>query len=119
MSSHASLMGQIAATDATFALKDGLWVGRCLICRGPVAFDAATGEGTTIEHILPRTQGGTNDLNNLGIVHGRCNNEKGRRWDARRRHSARQDQYDALLQQIADERMRRWRPQTLARELAQ
>ena len=42
----------------------------------------AFGEGATIEHILPRTLGGDNDLRNLGVAHRRCNGEKGRRWDA-------------------------------------
>ena len=106
--SHADLMRRVAETDATFVLKDGLWVGRCLICGGPLCFDARTGDGATIEHILPRSLGGTNDLRNLGVAHMRCNNEKGRRWDPRRRHLARQDRYAALLQHLLTERERRW-----------
>ena len=39
------------------------------------AFDAETGEGATIEHILPRSLGGANDLLNLGIAHQQCNGE--------------------------------------------
>lgn len=78
--SHASLMVQIARTDAAFAQQGDTWVGRCLICGGPLRFEALTGAGATIEHILPRSLGGTNDLSNLGIAHRRCNGEKGRRW---------------------------------------
>lgn len=107
--SHAELMNRIAATDSTFARREGMWVGRCLICRGPVCFDALTGEGATVEHILPRSLGGTNDLSNLGIAHRHCNGEKGQRWDPRRRHRAAPDRYAMLLQRLRDERERRWR----------
>lgn len=75
--SHADLMRRVAETDSTFVLNDGRWVGRCLICGGPLCFDNRTGDGATIERILPRSLGGTNDLRNLGVAHMRCNNEKG------------------------------------------
>lgn len=107
--SHAERMTRIAATDSTFARQDTLWVGRCLICGGPLAFDALTGDGATIEHILPRSLGGTNNLLNLGIAHRSCNGEKGRRWDPRRRHRGQQERYTALLQRLSAERQRRWR----------
>lgn len=107
--SHTELMNRIAATDSTFVQRDNLWVGCCLICGGPVCFDVLTGAGATIEHILPRSLGGTNDLKNLGIAHARCNGEKGRRWDPRRRHRTNPDRYGALLQRLAAERQRRWR----------
>lgn len=107
--SHIVLMNHIAATDSTFVLRDTLWIGRCLICGGPVCFDALTGEGATIEHIFPRSLGGTSDLKNLGIAHSRCNGEKGRRWDPRWRHRANPERYEALLQRLAAERLRRWR----------
>ena len=107
--SHADLMARIAETDVTFVRQDTLWAGRCLICGGPVCFDRRTGEGATIEHILPRSLGGTNDLKNLGIAHMRCNSEKGRHWDPRRRHRARPDQYAALVQRLLAEREQRWR----------
>ena len=114
--SHADLMRHVAETDSTFVLKDSLWVGRCLICGGPLCFDNATGDGATIEHILPRSLGRTNDLRNLGVAHMRCNNEKGRHWDPRRRHHARQDRYAALLQHLLAERERRWREGLIDRE---
>lgn len=114
--SHADLMRRVAETDSTFALKDGLWAGRCLICGGPLCFDEWTGDGATIEHILPRSLGGANDLRNLGIAHMRCNNEKGRHWDPRRRHLARQDRYAELLQRLLTERERRWREGSVDRE---
>ena len=101
-------MNCFAVTDATFA-RMSLWVGCCLICSGPVCFEERTGEGATIEHILPCSLGGTNDLKNLGIAHRRCKGEKGRRWDPRRRHRAYPDRYDALLQRLLGERQRCWR----------
>jgi 5-methylcytosine-specific restriction endonuclease McrA len=116
--SHADLMRRVAETDATFAQHGSLWAGRCLICGGPVCFDGRTGDGATIEHILPRSLDGTNDLKNLGIAHMRCNNEKGRRWDPRRRHHMLQDRYAALLQRLLAERKRRWREESADRERA-
>jgi 5-methylcytosine-specific restriction endonuclease McrA len=106
---NASLLNQIAATDATFRRDGEDWVGRCLICGGPLRFSARTGEGATVEHILPRSLGGANDLRNLGIAHPRCNGEKGRRWDPKRRHRTRQAEYAALLERLHARRSHRWR----------
>jgi 5-methylcytosine-specific restriction endonuclease McrA len=103
----AELLARVAETDATFARKGGDWVGKCLICNGPIAFDARTGEGATLEHIRARRRGGTNDLANLGVVHGRCNWEKGRRWDPKRRRS--QDDYEAFVTRLLGRRRERWR----------
>jgi 5-methylcytosine-specific restriction endonuclease McrA len=113
---NATLLNQIAATDVTFERAGADWVGKCLICRGPLRFSARTGEGATVEHIRPRSLGGTNDLHNLGIAHPRCNGEKGRRWDPRRRHRARVDDYAALLRRLLAERERRWRDLELRAE---
>lgn len=111
--SNADQMNRIAETDATFTRQGTTWVGKCLICNGPLRFDAATGEGANIEHIFPRGLGGSNDLRNLGITHSRCNGEKGRRWDARG-HRRDPERYTALVERLRTERLRRWRdvPQT-------
>jgi 5-methylcytosine-specific restriction endonuclease McrA len=103
------LINEVAATDATFIRAGNTWVGKCLICGGPLRFDATTGEGATIEHIVPRSLGGSSDLPNLGITHGRCNGEKGRRWDPRRRHRADPARYRELVERLQTERARRWR----------
>lgn len=103
-------MGRIAATDTTFTFHDGEWQGKCLICGGPLRFDAETGEGANIEHILPRTLGGDNDLCNLGITHPRCNGEKGRNWDSGRRRRGQPERYRLLVGRLLAERARRWRP---------
>jgi 5-methylcytosine-specific restriction endonuclease McrA len=105
----ASLMNRIAATDATFALREGHWVGKCLICGGALRFEARTGDGANIEHIVPRVLGGTNDLLNLGITHPACNGEKGRHWDSGKRRRGDPERYWAIVERLREERARRWR----------
>ncbi len=105
--SPAERLGRVAQSDATFRRDGPNWVGKCLICNGPLAFDARTGEGATLEHIRARSRGGTEDLENLGIVHGRCNWEKGVRWDPKKRRSA--DEYETFIARLVEKRKRRWR----------
>jgi 5-methylcytosine-specific restriction endonuclease McrA len=104
----ADKLQSVAQTDATFRRVGANWVEKCLICNGPLAFDARTGEGATIEHIRARSRGGTNDLENLAIVHGRCNWEKGRRWDPKKHRS--QDDYESFIARLLERRLARWRP---------
>ncbi len=103
----AAMFGRVAETDRTFSRRGGDWVGKCLICNGPIAFDAKTGEGATLEHIRARGRGGNEDAENLGIVHARCNHEKGRRWDPRRKRP--EAEYDAFIARLLDRRRERWR----------
>jgi hypothetical protein len=100
-------LARAAETDATFTKKGTDWVGKCLICNGPIAFDARTGEGATLEHIRARSRGGTEELNNLAVVHGRCNWEKGRRWDPKRRRRA--SEYEQFVTRLLERRQERWR----------
>ena len=106
---NASTLNLIAQTDSAFRREGDCWIGRCIICNGPIRFERATGEGATIEHIIPRSLGGGNEPLNLGIAHLRCNAEKGRRWDPPRRHHARREQYAALTDRMLRERARRFR----------
>lgn len=49
--------------------------GRCLLCREPLdptATPLGLG-GTTLEHVIPRSLGGTNDRDNLALSHWECN----------------------------------------------
>lgn len=105
------MLNDIAATDRTFRLVGEEWIGKCLICRAPLRFDATTGEGVTIEHIVPRSGGGDNDLLNLGLAHPACNWEKGRNWDSRKanRRRAAPQKYTALVERLLAERKQRWR----------
>ena len=101
------ILVRVAETDVTFTFRDGLWVGKCLICNGPIAFEPRTGAGATLEHIHARTRGGTEALSNLAAVHDRCNHEKGRRWDPRRRRS--EEEYRAFIDHLLRKRLARWR----------
>ncbi len=91
-----SLKEQIARTDNTFERAGRSWVGKCLICNGRLSFDARGGFGANVEHIVPRTEGGANDLLNLGLTHLHCNAEKGRNWDNRKKRSD-AARYEALV----------------------
>ncbi len=99
----------IAETDTSFELVDGDWVGKCLICNGPLRFDAGTGGGVTVEHIIPRKAGGTNDLLNLALTHAACNYEKGVHWDEPKRRRGRAKEYEYLITRLLTRRRARWR----------
>ena len=99
-------LARVARTDRTFTLRDGLWVGKCLICNGPVAFDPRTGEGATLEHIRARTRGGDHEPENLAVVHARCNAEKGRRWDPKRKRA--DAAYEAFITRLLERRRDRF-----------
>ncbi len=43
----------------------------CVLCNKPIYFG-----DDTIDHLTPISRGGTNDYDNLGIAHGKCNNRK-------------------------------------------
>lgn len=103
------LIERIAATDNTFRLVDDEWIGRCLICNAPLRFDALSAAGVTIEHIVPRREGGRDDLLNLGLVHLSCNHEKGIHWDEPKRRRGRQKEYEQLLTRLLTTRRARWR----------
>ena len=83
---HAQLLW-CAATDRTFEraeLKgEEVLAGKCIHCNCVVCVDL---DGTrrlraTVEHIVPRTHGGSDTLENLAIACGRCNGAKGIRHD--------------------------------------
>ncbi len=101
----------LARTDATFErarLGDReVWVGKCLHCDTRLVL-AATGEPlgpATVEHLVPRSAGGGDDLRNLAVACARCNHEKGVRHD-RRPDDPRAREVREALQRKRD---RRWR----------
>ena len=83
------LLLEAAATDRTFALvtRDGRrWLeGKCIHCgrRLAIAVDGSVRSTATVEHIVPRTHGGTDALENLAVACARCNNTKGVRHDSK------------------------------------
>jgi 5-methylcytosine-specific restriction endonuclease McrA len=57
---------------------------RCF-CRRKMRFDVSTGvngeddRGATIDHIIPRSKGGSDDLSNLRLACWECNRRRGNR----------------------------------------
>ena len=104
------LLRLAAETDSTWTRDAGHLQGRCLICNGKLSFDERTGIGANLEHIVPRSRGGTNDAANLALTHPACNSEKGRNWysrNGRGRHAP--EKYDELLRRLIARRRARWR----------
>ncbi|MEY3013474.1 MAG: hypothetical protein RIT45_2209 [Pseudomonadota bacterium] len=102
----------VVRSDATFqrAVWRGqeLWLGRCLMCGKGVMVDDAGRllEQATLEHIVPRTHGGDDSIENLAIACARCNHQKGARVDSLTQNDPRRREIVlALLQR----RRERWR----------
>jgi 5-methylcytosine-specific restriction endonuclease McrA len=80
---------EIVRTDCTFVQQmvrgEQVWVGRCLHCntRLIVALNGQSGREVTVEHIIPRSAGGGDELLNLGLACARCNHLKGVRHDSK------------------------------------
>lgn len=85
-----------------------MWVGKCLHCdtRLALAEDGEPISRATVEHIVPRSAGGTDDPASLAIACARCTHEKGRRWDPRYATDPRAREIAARL---LVKRRRRWR----------
>lgn len=60
-------------------------LGKCIHCNRKLSLelDGSPVTHATLEHIVPRTHGGTGALDNLAIACFRCNSGKGHRLDAR------------------------------------
>ncbi|MCU0698300.1 MAG: HNH endonuclease [Myxococcaceae bacterium] len=107
-----ALLLAVARTDATFepVLVDGRRAlrGRCLHCNRPLVLldDGTPVSAITLEHIVPKTAGGTDDLGNLGLACPRCNHGKGVRHDRRLRTSARSAE---VIERLLERRRARWR----------
>jgi 5-methylcytosine-specific restriction endonuclease McrA len=101
-----------AATDSTFELARigdrRVLAGRCIHCKGKLAIelDGNPIGQATVEHIIPRTHGGTDAIENLAIACARCNQGKGARLDPRRWDDETLQRVIANLQARRAERMR-------------
>lgn len=86
---RARLVLAIALTDGTFVRTmvrgEACWVGRCIHCNTKLVVpeQGAPLRTVTVEHIVPQTHGGDDDLANVALACARCNNEKGRRHDVK------------------------------------
>lgn len=110
-----------AATDSTFRrvhLGDrAVLEGKCIHCNRKLCLelDGQPLTHATLEHIVPRTHGGTNALDNLAIACFRCNSGKGHRLDWRRPEDETLQRVIATLQ---ERRAARKRPALEGLELA-
>jgi 5-methylcytosine-specific restriction endonuclease McrA len=67
--------------------------------------DGSTDGGATVEHIVPRHHGGTDEPDNLALACARCNALKGSRLDAR---TADDPTYRATVELLRARRRERW-----------
>ncbi|MEO1267675.1 MAG: HNH endonuclease [Myxococcota bacterium] len=102
-----------AATDRTFKRThtrgSATLTGKCIHCNRKMTLDL---DGTplskaTLEHIVPRTHGGTHGLHNLAVACSSCNGQKGRRHDHKRWNDPR---LQHVIQTLQERRRDRWRP---------
>ena len=106
------LLRWVAATDSTFELirhtAGRMLAGKCIHCRRRivVGLDAATQTSATLEHIVPKSHGGTDALDNLALACPRCNHGKGTRLDHRPLNDPTLQEVVATLQ---ERRRERWR----------
>jgi len=63
-------------------------------------------DNATVEHILPRSRGGSNDIKNLAIACRHCNVEKGRRHDINKANKQRALE---VIEKLLLKRIKRWR----------
>ncbi len=50
----------------------------CWLCGGPIT------DTVSVDHVIPRSKGGTDDLHNLRPAHKLCNIRRGNRMEVRR-----------------------------------
>lgn len=68
------LLGYLVARDGA----------KCAICRKVVDLEKPSGPrgfgtGPSIDHVIPVSRGGSDDLANLRLTHWRCNHQRGNR----------------------------------------
>jgi 5-methylcytosine-specific restriction endonuclease McrA len=110
--SRSRLILGIVATDSTFERttigEDPVWVGKCIHCNRKlvVEIDGGAGWQVTVEHIVPRNHGGTDELANLALACYRCNNSKGVIHDHKR---ADDPKLREIIERLQARRAERWR----------
>ena len=107
-----NLILTILATDKTFERSQHqgkeAWIGKCIHCNRHLVIgtDGQPISRATIEHIIPRHHGGTDDVENLALACARCNTEKGIRHDIRKVHDPKLHE---IIGRLKERRQRRWR----------
>jgi uncharacterized protein YcbX len=104
------LVLSVIETDTTFRKErvrgEEVWVGRCLFCQAKlvVPLSGEASHKVTVEHIIPRHHGGTDEAENLALACAGCNGEKGRRHDNKDRNDPRRLEVTRALQERRKER---------------
>jgi len=112
MSRTRRLLLRAAESDSTFVQTElrgsAAWVGRCIHCQSKVVVPLADDEpaSATLEHIVPKNHGGTDDPDNLALACARCNQGKGKRLDPRRADDPTLTRVIATLQERRRQRLR-------------
>lgn len=108
MSGRQDRILEIVHTDRTFRQVDGGWGGKCIHCNTAlfVTDDGALVGKASVEHIVPRAHGGTDEIRNLALACVQCNNEKGRRHDVK---GPGDPGYEKVVGLLQERRRRRWR----------
>ena len=102
-----TLVLAIVATDNTFLLQDGEWVGKCIHCNTKLTVTVNGNTDATIEHIVPKSKGNQNDdLLTLALACKRCNWGKGIRHD---KHVGKGGRADEVIKTLKAKRAERWR----------
>ena len=105
---YRALIAADSAYTQSVVRGQSAWVGPCIHCGKKLVF-SLEGEplsNASIEHIVPRHHGGTNDLENLAIACRRCNYQKGTRHDCKPLNDPGLQQMIARLRQRKHERSR-------------
>ena len=124
MAATRELMLRAVQTDRLARFEDGIWVTRCLHCRSRlgVRADGAALGSASLEHVVPRSwadapsaaglwalAGSPDDPRNLALACARCNQQKGRRHDARGPADARARE---IVERLLATRLDRYVPAT-------
>jgi len=102
----------IVYTDSTFVMHadkvlSPVWVGACIHCRRKIAVTESGATCATIEHVIPKCAGGSeDDPKNLALACAECNHEKGRRHD---KHVGKGGRADDVITALQGTRLSRWR----------
>ena len=107
----------LALSDSTWDCRGEEWFGKCIHCGTRIRISQA-GDllgNTSIEHIVPRSHGGTDDLDNLALACAACNSTKGCLQDIAGPGDPGYEKMIALLRRRKAERAREFSPGDRAR----
>ena len=102
-----------ASSDRTFVLKehngDQVLEGKCIHCGRKLALylDGTPLGDASVEHIVPKNHGGTDDVENLAVACSRCNAEKGLRHDHKSSRDPKLQEIIARLQRRRRARLKK------------